>query len=135
MTPVDIARLQEAELNHLNQESYKYGATPHRAPYNAPTQRATPQDDTDLKKAPHDAPDQDGTTAPQRTPPHIENLLFMDALQDDPQVIPSPPRRITRHSYRPNRLEYNFLGTPKGLKHASVQVKSSQYESNRVNSY
>ena len=48
LTPVDLARRRESELNHLNQSDYQDEATYQRAPYDAPTQRVPPQDDTAL---------------------------------------------------------------------------------------
>ena len=59
----------------------------------------------------------------------------MDALQYDPHVLPPPPQQITIHSTRPNRLEYDSLVTPKGLKHSSGEVKSSQHGFKWVNNY
>ena len=64
LTLVDLEQQQEAELNYQNQADYWDGATPHRATYDAPNHREPPQDDTAIQRAPHDAPDQDGTTAP-----------------------------------------------------------------------
>ena len=84
---------------------------------------------------PHDSPDQDGTTASQRALPQIEDLQFIDALQGEPHVPPSPPQRSTRHSACPNNLEYDRLETPKKLKHASVQLKPTQHGSKRFKSY
>ena len=77
LTPVDLAWCQEDELNHLNQEDYQGGATPQRAPDNAPTQSAPPQDGTALQRAPHDLPAQYKTTPPHRAPPQIEYLPCM----------------------------------------------------------
>ena len=100
-----------------------------------PDQRFQPQDGTAPHKAPRDAPAQDITTAPQRATPQVEDLLFMDALQDDSPDLTSPYRQSTRHSSQPNRLEYDFLGTPKGLKYVLMQVKSSQHGSKPFNCY
>ena len=59
----------------------------------------------------------------------------MDAIKDETHVLTSPTQQSTIKSAHLNRLEYDCLGTPKGLKHASVQVKSSQRGSKRVKSY
>ena len=96
---------------------------------------APPQDENALQMVHHNAPAQDGTTATQRTPPQIEDISFMDAIQDELHVLPSPPRRNNIKSYQTNLLGCDFLVTSKGLKHASVQVKSSQHGSNQVKSY
>ena len=135
LNPVDIARYREAELNHLNQESYQDGITPHRAPEYATNQRDPPQDHNAPQRAPHDSPAQYGTTDHHRDPPHIEYLPFVDAIQDEPPVLHSPPWRITIYSSHPNGLEYGCLGNSKELNHASRQVKSSQHWYNRVKSY
>ena len=82
-----------------------------------------------------DGPAQDGTTASQRAPPQVEDLLLLEALQDEPPVMPSTHRRSTRHSAQHNQIEYDRLRTSKGLKHASMQFNSSQHRSNRVKSY
>ena len=74
LTPVDLVRRRESELNHQNQAAYQNGATPQRAPEDAPTQRVPPQDDTATQRATHDTHDQDGTTVPQREPHQIEYL-------------------------------------------------------------
>ena len=74
LTTVDLARRREAKLNHQNKSAYHYGATPHRASYDAPTQRTPPQDDTN----------------PQTAPPQVKDLLFVEILQDEPPVMPSP---------------------------------------------
>ena len=55
MTPVDIARNREAELDHWNQAAYQGGDNPKRAPDDAPSQRAPNQDGTAPQRAPHDA--------------------------------------------------------------------------------
>ena len=82
LTPVDLAWCQEVELDHLNQEAYHDGDNPQKAPDDAPAQRAPPQDDTALQRAPHDSPARDGTTPPHRAPPHIEDLPCVYTLQD-----------------------------------------------------
>ena len=53
----------------------------------APTKRVTPQYYTSLRRAPHDAPVQDGTTDPYSKSPQIEDFPFMYALQYKPHVL------------------------------------------------
>ena len=90
LTPIDLAWRREAEMNHHNQTAYQDGATPQMAPDYTPAHRAPPQDGTAPQRAPHYAPDQYVTTAPQRVPPQVKNILFVDALQDDPPDLTSP---------------------------------------------
>ena len=91
MPLIDHAWIQEAELNQQNQKDYQYGATTKRVPDDAPYQSYPQQYVTYPQRAPHDAPAQYGTTAHQRAPPQVKYLLFMDALQDEPHNLPSPP--------------------------------------------
>ena len=56
LTPIDITRLREAELDHWNQAAYQGGDNPKRAPDDAPSQRAPNQDGTAPQRAPHDVP-------------------------------------------------------------------------------
>ena len=100
MTPVDLARRREAKHYHWNQASYQDKSTPQRAPYDLSNQRAPPQDGTAPQKAPYDERAQDGTTDPQSVPPQVKDIQFLNALQDEPPVLTSPPWIITRHSDR-----------------------------------
>ena len=92
LTPVDLVRCHESELNHQNQASYQDGATTQWAPYNVPTQRVPPQDETAPQKEPHDAPAQYRTTATHRAPHQVKDLPFVDAIQDKSPALTSPHR-------------------------------------------
>ena len=94
----DLARRRELKHYHWNQVSYQDKSTPQRAPYNTPTHRAPHKNGTATQRVPHHAPAQDGTTAPQRVPPQVKDLLFVDAPQDEPRVLTSPPWIINRQS-------------------------------------
>ena len=95
MTLVNLATCQKTEANRCYQATPQDGAPSQRSPEDAPYQKAPNKYGPTSHRSPT-ATDQYGTTTFQRATTPAEAFMFMDALEDEPLGLTSPPQSSTK---------------------------------------